>query len=139
MRVGATIDDEVRALENLDLEGLRTVWASCFGPVPKLRSAELLRHLLAWRLQAKASGGLDRDTRRALARSGAVETEGRQLGLGAVLRRTWRGETIEVVVEQDGFRFRREHYPSLSAIAQAATGTRWNGPRFFGLRKAASP
>ena len=42
---------------------------------------------------------------------------------------------IEVVVEADGFRWEERTYPSLSAIARAATGTRWNGPRFFGLRE----
>lgn len=64
--------------------------------------------------------------------------EGRDLGIGAVLRRTWQGRTIEVIVEQDGFRWEDKTYPSLSAIARTATGTRWNGPRFFGLRDEAS-
>ncbi len=41
---------------------------------------------------------------------------------------------IEATVEADGFRFEGKSYRSLSAIAEAATGTRWNGPRFFGLR-----
>lgn len=42
---------------------------------------------------------------------------------------------IEAIVEADGFRFEGRRYSSLSAIAEAATGTRWNGPRFFGLRR----
>ena len=33
-----------------------------------------------------------------------------------------------------GFSWQDKTYPSLSTIAQAITGTSWNGPRFFGLR-----
>jgi len=129
------MEDEVRSLSHLDLEGLRQVWAARIGAPPKLRSVELLRLMLAWRIQAEAYGGLDPATRRALGKRGPVEPEGRSLGIGAVLRRTWQGEIIAAVVEADGFRFRGELYRSLSAVAEAATGTRWNGPRFFGLRK----
>ncbi|WP_104020287.1 DUF2924 domain-containing protein [Roseovarius nitratireducens] len=58
----------------------------------------------------------------------------RRLGTGAILRRDWHGQRIEVVIEPDGFRWDGTLWPSLSAIARAATDTRWNGPRFFGLR-----
>jgi len=135
VRPDATIEDEVGVLEDLDLTGLREVWQSHFGPPPKLRSPELLRLMLAWRMQAAVFGGLDRDTRRRLAGKAAPEVEGRHLGLGAVLRRSWQGRRIEVVVEAEGFRWEGDLYPSLSAVARAATGTRWNGPRFFGLRE----
>lgn len=135
MRDRICVDDVVRGLATLDLEGVRAVWSAQFGPPPKLRSVELLRLMLAWRLQAKAHGGLDADTRRQLARRGAILREGRSLGLGAVLRRQYEGRMIEVIVEPDGFRFDGHIHPSLSAVAQAVTGTRWNGPRFFGLRQ----
>jgi hypothetical protein len=93
--------------------------------------------MLAWRLQAEALGGLDRETRRKLAGRGPVEADGLQLGSGAVIRRDWQGRRIEAVVEDGGFRWEGDLYPSLSAVARAATGTRWNGPRFFGLREDA--
>lgn len=95
-----------------------------------------MRLMLAWRLQAKALGGLTPETRRLLSRRGAVAPEGRTLGDGAILRRDWQGRWIEVVVRAEGFLWEGKTYPSLSAIAWAATGTRWNGPRFFGLREA---
>jgi len=60
--------------------------------------------------------------------------EGLQLGVGARLRREWQGRTVEVEVEAGGFRWEGRLYPSLSAAATAIAGTRWNGPRFFGLR-----
>ena len=133
------VEDEVRALECLDLSSLRAAWAARFGPPPKLRSVQLLRMMLGWRLQAQALGGLTPDTRRKLARRGPVEVEGRAYGLGAILRRNWQGRQIEVVVEADGFRFDGRLFVSLSAVARAATGTRWNGPRFFGLREERLP
>lgn len=133
-----SLEEEIRALESLGLDALRAVWAAQGGPTPKLRSTELLRLMLAWRLQAASLGGLDQKTRRTLSRSGPVAPEGSALGHGAVLRRDWQGRQIEVVVTEGGFRWEDKTYPSLSAIARAATGTRWNGPRFFGLRADAS-
>lgn len=129
------IEDEVCALAHLDLQGLRNRWSQRFGTVPKLRSIDLLRLMLAWRIQAEALGGLDLATRRALGRKSSGIAEGQSHGQGAVLRRVWQGRVIEATVEAGAFRFEGKLYRSLSAIAEAATGTRWNGPRFFGLRE----
>ena len=121
----------------MDLEQLREFWRRRYGAPPPLRSVPLMRMQLAWRVQAQTFGGLDSDTRRALGRTGAVEAEGRHLGIGARLIRTWKGQQIEVVVEEQGFRWKDQLFPSLSAAASAIAGSRWNGPRFFGLRDAA--
>ena len=126
---------DVEALAGLDLEGLRAAWSARYGCPPPLRSVELLRLMLAWRLQAEAFGALDRETRRRLKRRGAIEAEGLALGVGARLRREWQGRIVEVEVEASGFRWQGTHYRSLSAAATAIAGTRWNGPRFFGLRE----
>ena len=131
------IEAEVGALERLDLDGLRSLWRERWGAPSPLRSVELLRLMLAWRLQSEALGGLDSETRRQLGRRGPVRAEGLELGIGATLRREWRGRTVEVTVAADGFRWEGRTYPSLSAAATAIAGTRWNGPRFFGLRQAA--
>lgn len=128
------MDREIEELARLDLEGLRAVWSQLFGLPPRLRSVELLRLSLAWRIQAIALGGLDRDTLRQLQRRGPVKAEGLELGVGTRLRRVWQGRTVEVVVEPDGFRFEDKIFASLSAAATAIAGSRWNGPRFFGLR-----
>lgn len=93
-----------------------------------------MRQLLAWRIQAQTFGGLDAETRRALARIGPVQAEGKHLGVGARLTRIWKGREVTVVVEEKGFRWDGEVFPSLSAAATAIAGSRWNGPRFFGLR-----
>ncbi len=91
--------------------------------------------LLAWRVQAETFGGLDKETRQALSRSGPVQAEGRHLGIGATLTRNWKGRKVTVVVEEDGFSWEGQLFPSLSAAATAIAGSRWNGPRFFGLRQ----
>jgi hypothetical protein len=127
---------EIERLGTLDLEELRALWHQRVGTRLPLRSPELLRLLLAWRLQAAALGGLDPETRRRLRRRGRVQAEGLELGVGARLRREWRGTIVEVLVEEDGLRWQDRLYPSLSAAATAVAGSRWNGPKFFGLRRA---
>lgn len=128
------VEQIVAEIQTLDLDALRGFWRARYGTPPSLRSTPLLRRLLAWRVQAQALGGLDADTRKALSRSGPIQPEGRQLGIGARLTRIWKGREVIVVVEQDGFRWEDQLFPSLSAAATAIAGTRWNGPRFFGLR-----
>ena len=128
------VDDLVGEIAELDLEGLRRLWRQRYGAAPSLRSVPLLRRLLAWRVQAEAYGGFDQETARALARKGRLRAEGLDLGIGACLTREWQGRTHEVVVEAAGFRCDNQLYSSLSAAATAIAGSRWNGPRFFGLR-----
>ena len=128
------ITQTVRQLETLDLEGVREAWRSRFGAPPKLRSVELMKRQLAWRIQAEAYGGLDHQTRRKLRSSGSNRERGLAPGIRVV--REWQGVRHEVTATPTGFSYQGEHYESLSVIARAITGSRWNGPRFFGLRNA---
>lgn len=130
------VETLVAEIEALDLEGLRAFWKGRYGAPPTLRSEPIMRQLLAWRVQAQAMGGLDAETRKALARSGPVQPKGKHLGVGARLTRIWKGLEVAVVVEEQGFRWDDQLFPSLSAAATAIAGTRWSGPRFFGLRDA---
>ena len=52
---------------------------------------------------------------------------------GTKLLREWDGTEHTVTVLKDGFDWQGRKYKSLSAVARAITGTRWNGYRFFGL------
>jgi DUF2924 family protein len=62
-----------------------------------------------------------------------------ELTPGTVLVREWDRQSHRVMVLADGFAWNGQTYESLSKIAFAITGTRWNGPRFFGLRDKQAP
>ena len=130
------VDKVLFEIEQLDLEGLRMFWGQRYGAPPSLRSVPMMRMMFAWRVQSDALGGLDAESRRALGRKGKVRAEGLDLGIGARLTRQWQGKTHEVLVEVGGFRWQGQSYRSLSAVATAIAGSKWNGPRFFGLREA---
>jgi hypothetical protein len=123
---------------------LRRDWLLTFGrePPPDL-GRELLGRALSWKEQERSSAGFNPETVRQLRRlsqqlerSGELDLE-RQMTLkaGTRLVREWNGRTIHVTVEENGFICDGERYPSLSHVARAITGTRWSGPRFFGLRQ----
>ena len=131
-----TILEEVRALARLDLKGLREAWRQRYGTPPRLRSADLLARMLAWRIQAEAFGGLDVETRALLTRK-SLPTVTPSLTSGMRLEREWRGVKEVVEIVPGGFRWRDQTFGSLSKVAQAITGVKWNGPRFFGLREGA--
>jgi hypothetical protein len=123
------------ALENMDLQTLRFIWRTRFGLAPTMRSPEILRLMLAWRIQAGVHGGVSVETRRAMRRRPAVPG-GAVLGPGSLLAREWKGQRHEVIAAGEGwFLYGGERYRSLSHVARLITGSRWNGPRFFGLRR----
>ncbi len=127
-------DIDCATLGDLGLEPLRAIWRERFGAPPAIRSPEMLGLMLAWRIQALREGGLDGELRRTIRRpaSAPVATA---LTPGTRLTREWQGVRHEVVVEPDGrLRHRDELHRSLSQVARKITGSRWNGPRFFGLR-----
>lgn len=134
MKKADRITAEVRALEALDLHGLRNEWRKRYGQPPKMRSKELLARLLAWRIQADAFGGLDATTIRLL-QSERLPPPKPRLSPGERLCREWQGQRHDVDVLEKGFRYNGADYHSLSEIARVITGTRWNGLRFFGLRE----
>lgn len=127
------IAEEVRALEGLDLEGLRAEWQLRYGLPPKLRSPQLLRLVLAWRIQVEVSGGLDAATRRRL-RTGVSLGRTDHIRSGARIMREWRGRIYEIDRTPEGYGWEGEMYSSLSSLARAITGVKRNGPKFFGLR-----
>ena len=143
-----SVDDEIAHLRGLDLGGLRARWLSVFQ---RSAPAHLTRHLLfaviAYRLQADCFGDLDYETRQILDRTvgndagpamsvrlASFDQKRTELTPGTVLVREWDRQSQRVMVMADGFAWNGRTYDSLSKVAFAITGTRWNGPRFFGLR-----
>ena len=142
------VDDEIAHLRGLDLRGLRARWQSVFGrQAPSHLTRHLLFAVIAYRLQADRFGDLDRATRQVLDQTVARETgpamsarlasfdqKRNELTPGTVLVREWDRQSQRVIVLADGFAWNGQTYDSLSKVAFAITGTKWNGPRFFGLR-----
>jgi hypothetical protein len=126
------LEAELARLDTLDLRGLRAEWEQRYGEAPALRSVDLLRRVLAWRLQASVLGDLDGATRRMLRQERAAGDA--RLRPGTMLMREWQGVRHEVEVTDDGFVHEGRVWQSLSQVARHITDTRWNGPRFFGLR-----
>jgi hypothetical protein len=102
---------------------------------------------MAYRMQADAYGGLSVRLRRELSDLGARFAEDRgfspgpslSLKPGSTLIRVWGGKRHEVFVTADGFAFDGRTFRSLSQVAFAVTGTKWNGPVFFGVKPRRSP
>jgi Protein of unknown function (DUF2924) len=141
----AALDVEIARLRDLDIAGLRGRWHSVFGrQAPSHVPRHLLFRMLAYRLQADRFGDLDDESRRLLDRSGSPEKAGQKATTlarhiadvrpGTNLACEWNGRMQRVAVSAEGFTWNGKTYPSLSQVAFAITGTRWNGPRFFGLR-----
>ena len=115
------VTEEVRGLEPLGLEELRAAWRRRYGEPPKLRSVDLLRLSLAWRIQAEAFGGLDAATRRHLRDGGGGVGRTDHVGPGLRIFKEWRGRSYIVERTAEGCVWNATVYPSLSAVAQAIT------------------
>lgn len=136
------VEQRLAEIETYDGKALRAEWLTLYGrPAPKRVRRDLLLRAVAYRIQELAFGGLKPATVRKLkqlaeqARSGplALPSPGANIRPGTRLLREWNGETHRVEVVDKGFLWRGRRYPSLSAVARAITGSRWSGPRFFGL------
>jgi hypothetical protein len=93
----------------------------------------MLRHMIAWRIQVAAFGDLEAETRRRLRRPAPAKGPRDKFTAGTRIAREWRGVRHEVEVVEGGFAYAGVTYRSLSKVAGVITGTKWNGPRFFGL------
>src|SRR6202048_1541380 len=143
-----SVEDEIAHLCGLDLKGLRARWQSVLQrPAPDNLPRHLLFAIIAYRIHADRFGDLDHETRQLLDRTGEKESgaamsarlvsfdqKRTELTPGTVLVRKWDRQSQRVMVMPDGFAWNGQTYDSLSKVAFAITGTKWNGPRFFGLR-----
>ena len=150
----------------LDRAALVEQWRQLYGNEPPAKvGSGLLMRAIAYRVQKNALGGLKPATQRYLANV-VTQASGKQQksrnGLqsddwqlcsekssstkiaappiaikpGTRLLREWYGVTHEVVVLEEGVRYREKQYRSLSEVARIITGTKWPGPLFFGLKSA---
>ena len=132
-------------LHTLNKSELLAAWTELIGERPSDKaSRDLLLNALAWHIQERKHGGLRPAVKRRLESLASSYAQGkpppalkpsRRLRPGITLIKEWRGKTFTVTAIDDGFAYLGKRYRSLSEIARVITGTRWNGPAFFGLRK----
>ena len=132
---------KVAALPKTPTPELKQMWRDLFDNEPPAFSRSYLISRLAYRIQELAYGGLKPATRAKLdALADAIDPKTVRKRVvdrpvaGTQLIREWRGVEHTVTVLAEGFELEGRRYKSLSAVARAITGTRWNGPLFFGLR-----
>ena len=142
----ADVLGRLAALKTAAIPALKQQWRELFGAEPPPYNRRFLESRLGYRIQELAYGGLKPET---LAR---LEALGQQFDGGKIIIRRMRGEDrpiagtmlireyqgVEyvVTVTRNGYEYAGQPYKSLSAIARAITGTRWNGRVFFGLRSS---
>jgi hypothetical protein len=137
------VEEELDRLPKTPIVELRKRYRELFrADPPKAFGPDLLRRSIAHRIQEKAYGGLPEPAKRLLdqmVKAASTKPNGRlelpqRIKPGSELVRTWNGKTYRVTVTTNGFAHAGKTFASLSEIAFAITGTKWNGPRFFGLR-----
>ena len=137
---------QITQIQKLSLAELRDRWKEYFGTEPPAYGRSTLIRRLAYRVQELVDGGISEVTRAKL--RDHLGAEANRVGclkrrkanrdgpvVGTCLVRTWHDHRHEVTVVHGGFEYGGRKYRSLSAIANQITGTRWNGPAFFGLRR----
>jgi hypothetical protein len=160
--VDAELARQIGALEGMTPRELREKWREVFGEETRSGNRQYLIKRLAWRIQANAESDLSERARRRAEelandadlrlrpprerKPGSGPTRTMRVGLpaqtdrrlpmpGTILTRQCQGLKVSVTVLDDGFEYLGEVYRSLTAVAQAVTGSHWNGYHFFGLGK----
>ncbi len=141
-----TIITRIAALKATPTPDLRTLWRDIFDAEPPRQNRRFLESRIAYRIQELAYGGLKPATVERLEAlgeqldGGKAEVRRRRTDdrpiVGTRLIREYQGVEHCATVLADGFEYQGRPYKSLSAIARAITGTRWNGWVFFGIRRS---
>lgn len=133
---------QLAALKTAQIADLKAKWRDLFDSEPPPYNRRFLEHRLAYRIQELAYGGLKAETVERLdALADEIDgklsrrrrIENRPVS-GTRLIREWKGVEHHVTVRDEDFEYRGRPFQSLSAVARAITGTRWNGLVFFGLK-----
>lgn len=141
----ATVLARIAALKAMNVVELKAEWRRLFASDAPNNSRSFLELRLAYRIQELTYGGPSRETIRLLdaladeidgkPRRKTIIVDPRKPITGTRFVREWNGVEHTITVLRDGYEWQGRTYKSLSAIARAITGTRWNGWRFFGVRE----
>ena len=139
-----TVLARLAALKTAQTTDLKQQWRELFETEAPPYNRRFLEHRLAYRIQELAYGGLSLRRSNVSRRSRETSTMGhparrRQPAkdrpiAGTRLIREWQGVEHCVTVRDEDFEYQGRPYKSLSAVARAIAGTRWNGLVFFGLK-----
>jgi hypothetical protein len=141
------LEIEIELLPDLSLLELRHRWKALFGhPAPKSLRRPFLARAVAYQMQVEAYGGLSDATKRRLREIANAVRNGdanaipgiNRIKPGTQMIRQWQNTTHTVTALAEGFEWNGRTYKSLSAVANAITGTNWNGFSFFGIKRAPS-
>jgi hypothetical protein len=137
-----SIAAQVAALPKKPTPELKQMWRELFDREPPGFSRNYLVSRLSYRLQELHFGGLTPTTRAKLdALADGLDPKAARKRVvdgpvvGTRLVREFQGREYTVTVLADGFEWEGRRYKSLSAVARAITGTRWNGLTFFGVKR----
>jgi hypothetical protein len=158
--MNASIPQQIARLQAMTVGELRVEWERLYGEPTRSRNRVFLWRRLAWRVQELQFGGLTDVAKRRLGelaeepfrrarmpngfstgvvmappRPSSTRRDPRLPSTGSTLVRKYRGDEIRVVVLEDGFEWSGRRFDSLSEVALAVTGSKWNGWLFFGLTK----
>ncbi|NRA37364.1 MAG: DUF2924 domain-containing protein [Planctomycetes bacterium] len=135
---------QLAALEKMTFQQMKAYWIKEFNREPPKYKAKFLRKRLAYYIQEQAYGGISDHARQRMQdiyeksvqqKNEAAPKKEKRLMRGSVISRQYKGVLYEVKILESGYEFLGKPWRSLSAIARDITGTNWNGPAFFGLRK----
>ena len=141
----AALEAEIGRLPALSLLELRNRWKMLFGhSAPKSLRRNFLARAVAYQMQVEAYGGLSVGTKRRLREIANAVRNGdansmlgsTRIRAGTQMIRQWQNTTHTVTAVAEGFEWNGRTYKSLSAVANAITGTNWNGFAFFGVKRA---
>jgi hypothetical protein len=135
---------QLAALKTAPTPKLKEQWRQLFETEPPPYNRKFLESRLAYRIQELAYGGLKPETVKRLEELGEELYGGNPVTrrtrhadkpiVGTQLIREWQGVDHVVTVRDDGYEYQGRPFKSLSSVARAITGTRWNGWVFFGLK-----
>ena len=140
--MSSELEEEVEGLRRMSREQLKDRWRALYKAAPPAAfTPDLIARGIAWKLQERVLGGLSQEAKASIGVVGAGEREqtSRRSASSPTLRpgnrlvRRWRGRTYVVEATETGLSYDGATFGSLSEIATKITGTRWSGPRFFGL------
>jgi Protein of unknown function (DUF2924) len=149
------IQSEIQGLRGMERAELIERYTEVFGRSPRIRSREFLWKRIAWKIQEQRYGGLstiakarleeliqgldlplDENVRKVTGQLRGKRKPGDPMP-GTVLIREWHEQQIRVEVLDGGYEWDGAVYRSLTAVAKAVTGSKWNGRLFFGLSERA--